>query len=74
MSTNLTRRSDPFDDLFRGFFIRPVDFGGLSTAEADPKGEMLAWRKAIVASLEREGRLGIVKIEPLSVTQRGRHR
>ena len=34
MSTNLTRRSDPFDDLFRGFFIRPVDFGGLSTAEA----------------------------------------
>jgi HSP20 family protein len=31
MSTNLTRRSDPFDDLFRGFFVRPVDFGGLST-------------------------------------------
>lgn len=31
MSTNLTRRSDPFEDLFRGFFVRPVDFGGLTT-------------------------------------------
>ena len=31
MSSNLTRRSptslDPFDDLFRGFFVRPVEFG-----------------------------------------------
>ena len=34
MSTNLTRRSDPFEDLFRGFFVRPVDFGGLTTTEA----------------------------------------
>ena len=25
--SNITRR-DPFEDLFRGFFVRPVDFGG----------------------------------------------
>jgi HSP20 family protein len=24
---NITR-IDPFDDLFRGFFVRPVDFNG----------------------------------------------
>jgi hypothetical protein len=30
---------------------------GLSVAEADPKGEMMAWRKGLIASLEREGRL-----------------
>jgi HSP20 family protein len=28
---NLMTRYDPFDDLFRGFFVRPVDFG--ATAE-----------------------------------------
>ncbi|MDD3674177.1 MULTISPECIES: Hsp20/alpha crystallin family protein [Thauera] len=28
MSNNLTRRTDPLDDFFRGFFVRPVDFGG----------------------------------------------
>ena len=28
MSTNLTRRPDPLEDFFRGFFVRPVDFGG----------------------------------------------
>ncbi|CAG4884274.1 Heat-shock protein Hsp20 [Georgfuchsia toluolica] len=25
--SNLTKRYDPFDELFRGFFVRPVDFG-----------------------------------------------
>jgi HSP20 family protein len=36
MSNNLTRRTDPLDDFFRGFFVRPVDFGGgpLASAEA----------------------------------------
>ena len=29
--SNLIRR-DPFDDLLRGFFVRPVDFGGVSEA------------------------------------------
>ena len=29
---NLLTRYDPFDDFFRGFFVRPVDFG--SAAEA----------------------------------------
>jgi len=28
MSNNLTRRPDPLEDFFRGFFVRPVDFGG----------------------------------------------
>lgn len=28
MSSNLTRRPDPLEDFFRGFFVRPVDFGG----------------------------------------------
>ncbi len=27
MSNNLTRRADPLEDFFRGFFVRPVDFG-----------------------------------------------
>ena len=30
---NLIRR-DPFDDLLRGFFVRPVDFGGGEAGEA----------------------------------------
>ena len=25
--SNLTKRYDPLDELFRGFFVRPVDFG-----------------------------------------------
>ena len=32
MSNNLTRRTDPLEDFFRGFFVRPVDFGGGSLA------------------------------------------
>ncbi|PTD96868.1 heat-shock protein Hsp20 [Pseudothauera lacus] len=32
MMTNIIRR-DPFEDLFRGFFVRPVEFGN-TTAEA----------------------------------------
>jgi HSP20 family protein len=32
MST--TTRRDPLDDLLRGFFVRPVDFGSGNTAEA----------------------------------------
>ena len=38
MSNPLTRRTDPLDDFFRGFFVRPVDFGGqqLATSPAAP--------------------------------------
>ncbi|MDG3063312.1 Hsp20/alpha crystallin family protein [Thauera mechernichensis] len=32
MSNNLTRRPDPLEDFFRGFFVRPVDFGGSNVA------------------------------------------
>lgn len=37
MSSNLTRRGDPLEDFFRGFFVRPVDFGSgaLATLSAD---------------------------------------
>lgn len=31
--SNITRR-DPFDDLFRGFFVRPVDIAGGTSAES----------------------------------------
>ncbi|PKO57730.1 MAG: heat-shock protein Hsp20 [Betaproteobacteria bacterium HGW-Betaproteobacteria-13] len=31
--SNLSRR-DPLDDLFRGFFVRPVDFGNATNTEA----------------------------------------
>lgn len=31
--SNIIRR-DPFEDLFRGFFVRPVDFGGNPLAES----------------------------------------
>ena len=34
MSNNLTRRVDPLEDFFRGFFVRPVDFGGGALASA----------------------------------------
>ena len=30
MSNNPVRRTDPLDDFFRGFFVRPVDFGAPS--------------------------------------------
>ncbi len=36
---------------------------GLTTAEADPKGEMMELRKSLTASLEREGRLGLVRMD-----------
>lgn len=31
---NLLTRYDPFDDLFRGFFVRPIDFANASEAPA----------------------------------------
>lgn len=35
MSNNLTRRADPLEDFFRGFFVRPVDFGTGSSIATD---------------------------------------
>lgn len=32
--SNLVSRNDPFDDLFRGFFVRPVEFGAGAEAPA----------------------------------------
>lgn len=33
-------RLDPFDDLFRGFFVRPVDFNGSTQSAAAPTIKM----------------------------------
>lgn len=44
-------------------YFEDAESYGLTVAEADPKGEMMAWRKGLVASLEREGRLGLVRID-----------
>lgn len=35
MSSNLTRRADPLEDFFRGFFVRPVDFGAGGSIATD---------------------------------------
>ncbi len=32
--SNITRR-DPLDDFFRGFFVRPVEYGGGPAANAE---------------------------------------
>lgn len=44
------------------FFEEAADFG-LSVQEADPDGQMMSMRKGLIASLEREKRLGIVSID-----------
>lgn len=38
MSNNLTRR-DPLEDFFRGFFVRPVDFGSGGANVASAAGD-----------------------------------
>ena len=51
--SNLTRY-DPLDDFFRGFFVRPVDFGGMSetpTIKIDVKEQ----EKAYVIHAEMPG-------------------
>lgn len=40
-------RTDPFDDFFRGFFVRPVDFGGqadVPTIKVDVKEQGDAYK------------------------------
>ncbi len=44
------------------YFEEAADFG-LSVADADPTGEMMAVRKGIVAMLARERQLGLVRME-----------
>lgn len=51
---NLLTRYDPFDDLFRGFFVRPVDFGAapeVPTIKVDVKEQ----DKSFVVQAEMPG-------------------
>lgn len=62
-------RYDPWDDLFRGFFVRPVDMGALSPA-AEAPGMRLDVKeddKAYVVHAEMPG----VKKEDIHVTVEG---
>jgi hypothetical protein len=44
------------------YFEDAANFG-LNVKEADPTGEMMGWRKGIIAMLERERALGIVNVD-----------
>lgn len=52
----LVRRAEKILKDIDDYFEEAADFG-LSVADADPRGEMVALRKGLVAMLEREGRI-----------------
>ena len=63
--TNVTRY-DPFDDLFRGFFVRPVEFGTpmeAPTIKIDVKED----EKAFVVHAEMPG----IRKEDIHITIEG---
>lgn len=62
---NITRY-DPFDDLFRGFFVRPVEFGAPAEAPS-VKIDVKEQDKAFVVHAEMPG----VKKEDIHVTVDG---
>ena len=62
---NLTRR-DPFDDLFRGFFVRPVEFSS-PLAEASIRMDIRETPEAYTVHAELPG----VKKEDIHVTVEG---
>jgi len=67
--SNKPVRYDPWDDLFRGFFVRPVDMGALGSATEAP-GMRLDVReddRAYVVHAEMPG----VKKEDIHVTVEG---
>lgn len=57
----IVKRAEKMLKEIDSYFEDAADHG-LSVAEADPTGEMMGWRKGIIAMLEREGRLGIVRL------------
>ena len=52
--SNLTRH-DPLDDFFRGFFVRPVDFGTAAEAPAAIKVDVKEQDKAFLIHAEMPG-------------------
>ncbi len=54
------------------YFEDAADFG-LSAKDADPDGKMMAIRKGILAMLDNERRLGIVKLDEDSPTKGTAH-
>jgi len=66
---NRLTRYDPFDDFFRGFFVRPVEMGGMAKA-GDAPGITLDVReddKAYVVHAEMPG----IRKEDIHVTVEG---
>lgn len=61
-------RSDPFDDLFRGFFVRPVEFSS-SMQEASIRMDVKETPEAYKVHAELPG----VKKEDIHVTVDGNH-
>ena len=63
---NKLTRADPFDDLFRGFFVRPVDMN-LPATTASIKMDVTEQPKAFLVHAELPG----VKKEDIHVTIEG---
>ena len=68
MSSNITRRTDPLEDFFRGFFVRPVDFGGGTVANVGGEApQMRVDVKETAAGYEVHAELPGMKKEDIHV-------
>ncbi|MHB1372326.1 MAG: Hsp20/alpha crystallin family protein [Thauera sp.] len=68
MSSNITRRNDPLEDFFRGFFVRPVDFGGSTLANVGAEApQMRVDVKETAAGYEVHAELPGMKKEDIHV-------
>ncbi|MDX5409053.1 MAG: Hsp20/alpha crystallin family protein [Thauera sp.] len=68
MSSNITRRTDPLEDFFRGFFVRPVDFGGGTVANVGAEApQMRVDVKETAAGYEVHAELPGMKKEDIHV-------
>jgi HSP20 family protein len=61
---NPLTRKDPLDDFFRGFFVRPVEYGGMPVEAPDIKVDVKEQDKAYVVHAEMPG----IKKEDIHVT------
>lgn len=68
MSSNITRRTDPLEDFFRGFFVRPVDFAGGTVANVGAEApQMRVDVKETAAGYEVHAELPGMKKEDIHV-------
>ena len=58
----IVKRAEKILKEVDAYFEDAADFG-LSVEEADPRGELVAVRKGIIAMLENEQRLGLVPLD-----------